>query len=232
MSDVAKLLDLVGVSVKRDGATLLANVSLAVSHGERLVVLGANGAGKSTLLKVANGVLVTDAGQISAPPRARQAHVLQRPAVLARSVVDNVRFVLSLRGCAEPERSARARWMLSMCDLESHQHRHAQTLSGGERQRLALACAWASEPDLLFADEPTANLAPSSAAAIERLLLHLHEAGCTLVMTTHNVAQARRMATRIVFLDSGRVVEDRSAADFFSCPVSLAARAYLDGERL
>lgn len=232
MAERDVLLGLTGIAVSRDGNQLLADVKLAVAPGERVVVLGANGAGKSTLLKVANGVIAPDSGRVDAPPRTAQAHVFQRPAVLARSVFENVNFVLAVHGVAEPERSVRADRALLACDLASLRDRPARTLSGGEQQRLALACAWAGEPALLFADEPTANLAPASARAIEQLLLRLHGNGTTLVMTTHNVAQARRMATRIVFIDGGRVVEDRPTDEFFNGPESAAARAYLEGETL
>lgn len=232
MAETSVLLGLAGVTVSRDGAQLLADVQLTVTSGERVVVLGANGAGKSTLLKVANGVVMPDHGRVDSPPRTAQAHVFQRPAVLARSVFANVQFVLAAHGVDEPERSARVKRALLACDLASLRDRPARTLSGGEQQRLALAGAWACEPALLFADEPTANLAPVSARAIEQLLLRLHGNGTTLVMTTHNVAQARRMATRIVFVDGGRVVEDRSADEFFDRPESAAARAYLEGETL
>lgn len=226
------LLGLTGVAVTRDRALLLADVQLEVSAGERVVVLGANGAGKTTLLRVANGVIAPDSGRVDAPPRAAQAHVFQRPAVLTRSAAANVKFVLAVHGVAEPERSIRTDRALLACDLSGFRDRPARTLSGGEQQRLALACAWACEPALLFADEPTANLAPASARAIEQLLLRLHGNGTTLMMTTHNVAQARRMATRIVFIDGGRVVEDRPADAFFNGPESAAARAYLEGETL
>lgn len=232
MAERNVLLRLAGVGLRRGSACLLANVDLEMAAGERVVVLGANGAGKSTLLKVANGVIAPDRGQVAAPPRRAQALVFQRPAVLARSVLANVAFVLSVHGVPEPESSERARRALRACDLEPLLHRPARTLSGGEQQRLALACAWACEPALLFADEPTANLAPASVRAIEQLLLRLHSNGTALMMTTHNVAQARRMATRIVFIEAGCVVEDRPADAFFRGPESAAARSYLKGESL
>lgn len=230
MPEARPLLQLVDITVERKGTPLLASVALTVSSGERVVILGANGAGKSTLLKVANGVIVPDAGRVVAPPRHAQSHIFQRPALLARNAIETVQFVLAAHGVAAHDRTARAERALQACDLAARRDHRVRTLSGGEQQRLALACAWAVEPALLFADEPTANLAPASARAVERLLLQLHHNGATLVMTTHNVPQARRMATRIVFVDAGCIVEDCSAAMFFHGPEAPAARAYLEGE--
>ena len=101
-----------------------------------------------------------------------------------------------------------------------------------EQQRLALARAWACKPKLLLADEPTANLAPAATREVERLIQSVQTQGTTLLLTTHNVAQAKRLAQRILFLDGGRIVEDRPAADFFVSPHSAAARSYLEGESL
>lgn len=232
MAERSVLLALHSVGLCVGGQSLLTDVGLQVARGERVVILGANGAGKSTLLKVANGVLAPTTGRVHAPPRNRQAHVFQRPALLRRSVFDNVCFPLAVQGIAAEQRQARAASAIAACGLDTFAARQAYTLSGGEQQRLAIARAWACQPDLLFADEPTANLAPGAVRDIEALLLRLHECGATLVMTTHQVAQARRMASRIVFVDAGRIVEDRPAREFFVEPESAAARSYLQGESL
>lgn len=166
------------------------------------------------------------------PPVADQALIFQRPPLLARRVLDNVRFVLAMRGMSEPERTARAQAALQACNLDEIAQRQALLLSGGEQQRLALARAWACKPKLLLADEPTANLAPAATREVERLIQAVQATGTTLVLTTHNVAQAKRLAHRILFLDGGRIVEDRPAADFFASPQSAAARSYLEGESL
>ena len=158
--------------------------------------------------------------------------IFQRPALLQRTVLDNVRFVLSIRGVAEPACTEQAQRALAACNLSARANQHARSLSGGEQQRLALARAWACKPRLLLADEPTANLAPAAVRDVETLLQAVQSEGTTLVLTTHNVAQAKRLARRIVFLDGGRIVEDRPAADFFASPRSAAARTYLKGESL
>ena len=226
------LLRLIQVSVAVSGKSLLTDINLEVHAGESIVVLGANGAGKTTLLKLCNGILSPTQGTVAVPPLADQALIFQRPPLLARSVLDNVRFVLAMRGVTEPMRTEQARAALLACDLNAIESRHARLLSGGEQQRLALARAWACKPKLLLADEPTANLAPTATREVERLIQSVQAQGTTLLLTTHNVAQAKRLAHRILFLDGGRIVEDRPAAEFFVSPQSTAARNYLEVESL
>ena len=220
------------VAIVSGGKSLLSEINLEVLAGESIVVLGANGAGKTSLLKLCNGLLAPTYGTVVAPPVGEQALIFQRPPLLARSVLDNVRFVLAARGVAEPARTEQAQAALVACDLSAIESRHARLLSGGEQQRLALARAWACKPKLLLADEPTANLAPTATRDVERLIQTVQAQGTTLLLTTHNVAQAKRLARRILFLDGGRIVEDRPAADFFVSPQSVAARSYLEGESL
>lgn len=235
------LIRLTGASVvarTHDGdRVILSDVNLSVGAGERVVVLGANGAGKSTLLKLCNGIVAASTGAVETVAMDRQALIFQRTPLLRRSVIDNVRFVLHARGVSKADSTGLAARALEACALAGVSAQLATSLSGGEQQRLALARAWACSPQLLLADEPTANLAPASTREVERLLLALFEIVDTavetrrsLMLTTHNVAQARRIASRIVFLDDGRVVEDRPADEFFSDPRSVAARAYLEGE--
>ncbi len=226
------LLSLKGAGCRAGGAWLLRGVDFDVCRGERVVVLGANGAGKTTLLKLCNGIMRCDEGSVHSPAAAEQVFIFQRPPLLRRSVVDNLRFVLAIRGLVEPARTATAMSALVACGLSGFADRPALSLSAGEQQRLALARAWASEPRLLLADEPTANLAPAATREIEHLLCGLRDRGAALVVTTHNVAQAKRLADRVVFLDAGRVVEDRPAREFFVAPQSAAARRYLEGESL
>ena len=226
------LLCLNEVSVVAGGKSLLTNINLEIHAGESIVVLGANGAGKTTLLKLCNRLVAPTRGTVLGPPLSNQALIFQRPAYLARSVMDNVRFVLAMRGVVEPARTEQARAALIACDLGEIQSRHAPLLSGGEMQRLALARAWACQPKLLLADEPTSNLAPNATREVERLIQSVQAQGTTLLLTTHTVAQAKRLAHRILFLEGGRIVEDRPAADFFASPQSAAARNYLDGESL
>ncbi len=218
------------VSLQIGGKPLLDDVSLDIRRGERVVVLGANGAGKSTLLKLCGGVYAPTSGVVHAPSFYDRAFIFQHPAILRRSVLENVQFVLKNRGIREPECSARAMAALEATSLAPYAKQQAKTLSGGEQQRLALARAWVCEPKLLVADESTVSLSPGATREIEQTLSDLQVAGATLIFSTHNLAQAKRLASRIVFLHQGRVVEDRLAADFFSAAQSAAARHYIEGE--
>ncbi len=219
-------------SVIIDEKALLTDIDLTIYEGESVVVLGANGAGKSTLLKLCNAITSPNLGSVQTVPVNEQSLIFQRPALLQRTVLDNVRFVLSIRGVAEPACTEQAQRALAACSLSATANQPARSLSGGEQQRLALARAWACKPRLLLADEPTANLAPAAMRDVEALLQAVQSEGTALVLTTHNVAQAKRLARRIVFLDAGRIVEDRVAAEFFSSPCSAAARSFLEGELL
>lgn len=232
MREQSTLLSVSAATILVGNTRLLSDIDLFVQAGERVVILGANGAGKSTLLKACNGLIAPSQGELIAPPVREQALIFQRPALLRRNVIDNVKFVLAARGVPEPSRSSQAQQAIDACGLGAMTSRPAFALSGGEQQRLALARVWACRPSLLLADEPTANLAPAAMRDVENLLLAFEALGTTLVLTTHNVAQAQRLARRVVFLDGGKVVEDRPAAEFFASPISAAARAYLAGESL
>ena len=232
MREELTLVSLSAVSVIVGHTRLLSDINLFVQAGERVVILGANGAGKSTLLKACNGLIAPSKGDLTAPPVKQQALIFQRPALLRRTAINNVKFVLAARGVPEPLRTSQAQHAIDACGLGAMASRPAFALSGGEQQRLALARVWACRPRLLLADEPTANLAPEAMREVENLLLAVEALGTTLVLTTHNIAQAKRLARRIVFLEGGKVVEDRPAAEFFVSPNSAAARAYLAGESL
>jgi tungstate transport system ATP-binding protein len=224
---MANLITLQNVRYTVAGRALVQDISLRVRAGERLLILGANGAGKSTLLRLAHGLIAPSAGEMHIQNDAQQAMLFQRPALLKRSVRGNVEFALSAHGIADPNRVDDA---LTACGLQSMSARHARALSGGEQQRLALACAWALAPQVLFADEPTASLDVQAVRDVERLLLALHAKGCAVVMTTHSLAQAKRLAQRIVFLHKGRVTDDLPVAQFFEGARSGEANAFFEGE--
>ncbi|MFZ5789636.1 MAG: phosphate ABC transporter ATP-binding protein [Pseudomonadota bacterium] len=240
MSEPAILpLRLEAVSYVAGGKALVEEVSLAISAGPRTVLLGPNGAGKSLLLRLCHGLIQPTAGKViwlgngaarnGAFVRHRQAMVFQRPVMLRRSAQGNVEYALKLRGWDRGARRARAGEMLARTGLSPLAERPARSLSGGEQQRLALARAWAIEPEVLFLDEPTANLDPAAVKAVEEIIAAIHAAGTKIVMTTHDLAQARRLADEILFLHRGRVAERRPAAEFFAAPSTEAARAFVEG---
>lgn len=150
--------------------------------------------------------------------------------MLRRSARANVEYALSLRGVPARQRRAAAEAALEKVGLEAITGRAARVLSGGEQQRVALARAWAVRPQVLFLDEPTANLDPAATFTIERLLEEFHDAGTKVVMTTHDLAQCRRFAQEVVFLHRGQVLEQTGAPDFFRKPKTPEAQAFLKGE--
>ena len=236
MADALLPLVLDDVSFVARGRTILDRVSLRLERGSRTVVLGPNGAGKSVLLRIMHGLLVPTSGTVrwtgvEAPgePR-RQAMVFQRPVLFRRSALGNLRFALAVAGTPAAEREQRARAALERVGLASIAQQPARVLSGGEQQRLALARAWMLEPEVLFLDEPTANLDPGAAREIERVILAIDDAGTKIVMVTHHLGQAERLADEIVFVHGGRVVERAAASTFFRSPATAEAVAYLEGE--
>lgn len=220
------------------GKRLLDHVSFRTDAGPRTVVLGPNGAGKSLLLRLCHGLLQPSAGTIAwagaAPAVARryQAMVFQRPVLLRRSTAANMTYVLRLQGLPRRQRRAVMTELLEQAGLLSLATRPARVLSGGEQQRLALARAWALQPQVLFLDEPTASLDPAATRAMEALLEQIHHAGTKIIMTTHDLGQARRLADEVLFLHHGRLVEHAPAPAFFSHPQSKEAAAFLEGTLL
>lgn len=226
------LIELRDVRYRIREAEILRGIHLQVNAGERVALLGANGAGKTSLLRLINGLIAASAGALTVPPIASQAMLFQKPPLLRRNVLDNVAFALRARGMSASEAEQISLQTLNRCGLTRLSHRYARALSGGEQQKLALARAWVTRPSLLLADEATASLAPASVHEVERLLLEMCEQGSTLVFATHNRGQAKRLATRIVFMSEGRVIEDRAAEDFFTNPASQVAIDYINVERV
>lgn len=224
------------VSFSARDRTIIDRISARFEAGPRTIILGPNGAGKSVLMRLCHGLLQPSAGTIDwrgardrSRPRA-QAMVFQRPVMLRRSVHANMTFALKLVGVSPRERKLRAHDVLDAVGLSHLAQRPARVLSGGEQQRLAIARAWALGPEVLFLDEPSANLDPGATREIELLIGQIHAGGTKIVMTTHNLGQARRLGDEILFLSGGRVVERSTGAEFFSHPSSAEARAFLRDE--
>jgi len=218
------------------GVPVLAGIDLLLAAGGRTVLLGPNGAGKSTLLRVLHGLIPPSAGSITwgdattRPPG--QAMVFQRPVLLRRSAGENVRYALDLAGVHGEEADARIAEALDEVGLRALAARPARVLSGGEQQKLAFARVWALRPEILFLDEPTASLDPAAARSVEKIIADIHRRGTTIVMTTHNLVQAKRLADDVLFLHAGRITERTPAREFFTTPRSPEAVAFLEGERL
>ena len=206
--------------------------SVSIHAGESIAVIGANGSGKTTLLRLLHGVVDHSGMRVLAASAPRQAMVFQRPFLLRLSVLNNVRLALWLgdRRLSAEARTGRAIEALKRVGLSGLRDRPARSLSGGEQQRLALARGWAVRPDILFLDEPTANLDPSAKKEVESLLAGFAGDGMTLVMSTHNLGQAKRLARRVIYMDGGRVDLDLPTADFFSIHAGRRADLFLKGD--
>jgi tungstate transport system ATP-binding protein len=215
---------------------ILTGIDVTIAQGRRTFILGPNGAGKSTLLRILHGLIAPTQGSVTwngARTRpAEQAMVFQRPVLLRRSAEANVRYALALSGVHGTDAGRRIFEALTEVGLLDVAKRSARVLSWGEQQRLALARVWALDPAVLFLDEPTASLDPNATRAVEKIVSDIHARGTTIVMTTHNLAQAKRLADEIVFLHAGHIVERTPVASFFHSPRSAEAAAYLEGERL
>ncbi|HUF80273.1 MAG TPA: ATP-binding cassette domain-containing protein [Burkholderiales bacterium] len=222
------------VSFAVDGRTLIDRVSAEIAAGPRTIILGPNGAGKSVLMRLCHGLLEPTGGTLFwAGPnggRGRQAMVFQRPVMLRRSALANVVYGLRLAGFPRTECRLRAQDVLDAVGLSEVAHRPARVLSGGEQQRLAVARAWALGPEVLFLDEPTANLDPNAVRDIETLIGQIRAGGTKIVMTTHNLGQAKRLGDEILFLNQGRLVERTPVDRFFTRPASAEAESFVRTE--
>jgi tungstate transport system ATP-binding protein len=223
------LIALQSVTVRFGTTVALSNVDFSLHAGERVALVGANGSGKTTLLRVLHGRLAHEGRRFIAGDL-RQAMVFQRPFLLRLSVWHNLMLALWLARVPAIERAPRAYAALARVGLSAERHRPARVLSGGQQQRLALARAWAVRPQVLFLDEPTASLDPGAKREVEQLITEFSAEGMALVMSTHNLGQAKRLATRVLYLEGGQLVVDRPTADFFEQALPEPAALFLKGE--
>jgi len=234
-SDLPILFD--GVSLFVRDLVILDRVNLMLMPGAPTVLIGPNGSGKTTLLRLAMGLIaptsgrVTWAGRDDLPPE-RRAIVFQRPAMLRRSAAGNVRYALAAASVPRSERRRRTADLLALVGLADFERRPARRLSGGEQQRLALARALARDPDVLFLDEPSASLDPAATKAIEDIVRDIAARGVKVMMSTHDLAQARRIGGEVALMHRGRLIESARAMEFFNSPRTEEGRCFLAGELL
>lgn len=208
----------------------LTDCSLAIHAGERVALIGSNGSGKSSLLRVLHGLLKPSTGNMTVDAFAGQAMLFQRPYMLRASVLHNIALGLWLRGqtwTAAKTQAAQALERVGLADLSG---RRAKALSIGQQQRVALARAWALKPQVLLLDEPTASLDPTAKREVEKLMQDFASSGMTLIFSSHNLGQVKRLASRVVYLEHGRIVADLPTHDFFNGPLPAAAANFLKGE--
>jgi len=228
------LLQLKGVDLDFGPVRALSGVNLRIAAGERVALIGSNGSGKSTLLRVLHGLLPPTRGALLRDGTVRQAMLFQRPWMLRTSALNNVALGLWIAGSKWPQARGAALQALAEVELADVALRNARSLSGGQQQRLALARAWSLKPDLLFLDEPTSSLDPHAKREVEALMAKFASDGMTLVFASHNLGQVKRLATRVVYLERGRVLADLPVHDFFNGPqlreTSLEADLFVKGE--
>jgi tungstate transport system ATP-binding protein len=234
------------VSYEIGGVRLIKDMTCTFEAGPRTAIIGPNGAGKSLFLRLCHGLLRPTAGTISwhasdgdgqdrgnaqAPGNA-QAMVFQRPVMLRRSVAANVDYALKLKGIAREERVRRIDDVLARAGLRRHKDQPARVLSFGEQQKLALARAWALRPQVLFLDEPTASLDPAATHSVEEIIEAIHNEGTRIILTTHDLGQAKRLSDEVIFLHRGRMLERAPTTQFFTEPKNDLAQAFVRGELL
>lgn len=226
------LLDLQSVSVQLGSHWALRRVNLRVQIGERVALVGANGCGKSTFLRLAHGLLPATQGVVERAP-VQQAMLFQRPHMLRGSAQRFVALGLWLQGASWRDAHELAMPALERVGLRDVATQPARTLSGGQQQRLALARAWSLKPQWLLLDEPTSSLDPHAKREVEQLVRDWVDEGKSLLFSSHNLGQVKRLATRVVYLEAGQVLADLPVDQFFNQPLAQThpeAHLFLRGE--
>ena len=221
--------------VEVKGKRILGPIGLNLSKGDIAVILGPNGSGKTTLLKSLHGIIKIKHGAISwscpkSESMAKQMFVFQSPVMLRRSVFENLTYPLTLCKTPKAEINRLADEWVSRISLKEVIHIAATRLSRGEKQKLALARALITKPEMLFLDEPTASLDGKTTLEIEKLLQNCAENGTTIMMSTHDIGQAKRLAKNILFLNKGKLESTQPAQTFFREPMSNNASKFIAGD--
>jgi tungstate transport system ATP-binding protein len=223
------------LSVKVRQKHIIGPVKLTINAGGITILMGPNGAGKTTLLKALHGIIRLATGQVSYAIPAKtaqeqQSFVFQSPIMLRRSVLENLAYPLMVNGQDKKTAMHSARSWATKIGLSAHMDRPAPFLSGGEKQKIAVARALIKSPKLLFLDEPTASLDGAATAEIETLLTEAQSTGTTIIMSTHNIGQAHRMANSVLFMKDGKINAHSAANAFFDKPPTDAAQKFITGD--
>ena len=233
MSVTAPVIEVTAADVVFGRITALKGISLRIRQGESVALVGSNGSGKSTLLRLLHGLVACRTGQVHKSPGQVQAMLFQRPCMLRTSSLNNVALGLWLAGNSWAAARSRALLALERVGLGELAQRNGKTLSGGQQQRLALARAWALNPDVLMLDEPTASLDPYAKREVEHLMAEF-AAQTTLIFSSHNLGQVKRLASRVLYLEQGRLLADLPTEQFFNSATLQAgypaAHAFIKGE--
>jgi tungstate transport system ATP-binding protein len=230
-------LSLQNLSYSVNGKSLLKDINLTLPDKGITAIIGPNGAGKSLLLRLCHGLLLPTQGMIDWQEKdgivngqKRHAMVFQNPVMLRRSVRANITH--ALKAVSVRDAVAKTEVALYRFGLMAQQDQPARLLSGGEKQRLAIARAWALDPQVMFLDEPTSQLDHSATRRIEEIITKLADEGETILMSTHDLGQAKRLSQRILFLHQGRLIADAPTDEFFKNPPTEECRAFIAGDLL
>jgi tungstate transport system ATP-binding protein len=231
-------LELKNVSFEVNGMRYIKEINFILNTEANTIVLGPNGAGKSLFLRLCHGLVDPSEGSINwlgphaEKPEKYQAMVFQKPVMLKRSVIENLHFGLKCSGVSKKIRTPVIEKIIEKIGLSRLAKIPARSLSTGEQQRLAIGRAWSLRPEVLFLDEPTANLDPAATHVVEEIISSIKKTGTTIIMATHDLGQARRLADNILFLYRGRILENSSVEKFFTTPKNDLAQAFIKGELL
>lgn len=219
------------VSYSHEKGKALFDTTLNIQKSKTTVILGPNGAGKSILLKLCHGLLEPEDGKISyQEDNNKSAMVFPKPVFLRRTVLENLKYILGTMNVDLRHQEKQAMEALIKFSMEKFADHPARSLSSGEKQRLSLIRALLLNPDILYLDEPTANLDPKATALLENMIGTSRANDMTIVMATHDLMQARRIAEDVIFINEGKIIEISDAAAFFEKPETSEAKNFLSGK--
>ena len=221
-----------------DSVKALKSISLSIESGRIILLLGINGAGKTTLMRIMAGLEKPDKGTLLVNNESKSAQelrqittmVFQRTVMFNMSVYDNLAFGLRIRGLDEQRITEKVSQALHSVGLTNFEKRKAKKLSGGEQQRIALARAFLINPRIILLDEPTANLDPYNGMIIEKTIRSIREENRIIIMATHNIFQAKKLADEVIHIHDGKIVEMANSEDFFSKPKHELSLKFIKGE--
>lgn len=232
-----KLLDLVNITKSYDGVTILDDLNLYIRENEFLTLLGPSGCGKTTTLRILGGFETPDAGKVlfngqditQLPPNKRQLNtVFQKYALFTHmTIAENIAFGLKIKGKSKAYINDKIKYALKLVNLEGYENRSPALLSGGQQQRIAIARALAMNPDVMLFDEPTSALDPEMVGEVLEIMKELADDGMTMVVVTHEMGFAREVATRVLFMDGGNIVEQNEPHQFFANPQNARLKDFL-----
>ncbi len=237
MNNNPVVINLKDVSIKLGGNQILENLNLYIRDKEFITLLGPSGCGKTTTLRLIAGFLEPDSGEIlfsdksvnGVPPHKRQVNtIFQRYALFPNlNVYENIAFGLRLKKMKDPEIRTKVKEMLSLVNLNGFERRTVDSLSGGQQQRVAIARSLAMHPKAMLFDEPTSALDPEMINEVLDVMVELAKQGMTMVVVTHEMAFAREVSDRVVFMDKGVILEQGTPAEVFGNPKEARTREFL-----